>query len=99
MPIVKTCHACKKELSIGRNVGRKETCPSCDADLHCCLNCSFFDSHTSKQCREPVAELVNEKSRTNYCDFFAFADSRSTDKTEGAALKNARNALDSLFKK
>jgi hypothetical protein len=99
MPIVITCHACKKELSIGRNVGRKETCPSCGADLHCCLNCSFFDSHVSKQCREPVAELVNGKTRTNYCDFFVFAESRTTDQTEGEEIKNAREALDNLFKK
>ncbi|HUK99822.1 MAG TPA: hypothetical protein VLX29_03105 [Nitrospirota bacterium] len=80
-------------------MGRKETCPACGADLHCCLNCSFFDSHASKQCREPAAELVNVKSKTNYCDFFAFADSRQADNTEGEAVKNARHALDSLFKK
>jgi hypothetical protein len=99
MRIVITCHACKKELSIGRNMGRKETCPSCGADLHCCLNCSFFDSHVSKQCREPVAELVKEKAKANYCDFFALADSRPTDQTAGAEVKNAREALDRLFKK
>jgi len=94
-----TCHACKKELSIDRHVGRKESCPSCGADLHCCRNCSFFDSYASKQCREPVAELVNGKSKANYCDFFVFANSRATDDSGDAAVKNARKALDSLFKK
>jgi hypothetical protein len=99
MPSMITCHACKKELSISRNTVRKETCPSCGADLHCCLNCSFFDSHVSKQCREPAAELVSDKSRANYCDFFAFADSRPTDQTAGDAVKDARRALERLFKK
>lgn len=94
-----TCHTCKKELSIDRRMGRKETCPCCGADLHCCVNCSFFDSHAAKQCREPVAELVSGKSKSNYCDFFVFADARPTDIFEDAAVKNARKALDSLFKK
>jgi hypothetical protein len=99
MLLVMICYACKKELSIDRHVSRKDTCPSCDADLHCCLNCSYFDSHISKQCREPVAELVNGKSKSNYCDFFVFGDSRPTDNAEDTAAKKARKALNSLFKK
>ena len=93
------CHACKKELSIDKRVGRKEVCASCGAYLHCCLNCSFFDTHISKQCREPVAELVIAKSNSNYCDFFVFDNARRTENAEDAAVKNARKALDALFKK
>lgn len=99
MLFVITCHACKNELVIGRNVGRKETCPSCGADLHCCLNCSFFDPPASKQCREPLAELVKEKSKANFCDYYVLADSRPIGKTECAASDHARKALDELFKK
>lgn len=99
MPVVITCHACEKELFIGRNVGRKEACPFCGADLRCCLNCSFFDPAASKQCREPVAELVKEKSKSNFCDFFVFMDSRSSGETDGRAIDQAHKALDELFKK
>jgi len=99
MLIMLICHSCKKKLSIDRHVSRNETCPTCGADLRCCLNCTFFDSHASKQCREPVAELVNGKSKANYCDFFVFASSRATDNSEDVAIKKAREALDSLFKK
>jgi hypothetical protein len=96
---MKFCHACKKDLALGREIGRRDECPFCHADLRCCLNCKFFDRSASKQCREPIAELVREKERANFCDLFSFAD-----RTTGAAPAldrpdAARKALDDLFKK
>jgi hypothetical protein len=95
---MKLCHACKKSLAVGREVGRRDECPHCSADLHCCLNCRFYDRSAPKQCREPQAELVREKDKANFCGFFVFADtapgsspSRETDR--------ARKALDDLFRK
>jgi len=92
---VKSCHSCKKELALQRSVGRRDACPSCGADLHCCLNCRFYDRTASKQCREPAAELVKEKARANFCDYFAFAETRGV--TSDSA--EARRALDDLFRK
>jgi hypothetical protein len=95
---MKVCHACKKELALGREIGRRDECPYCHADLRCCLNCRFFDRSAPKQCREPIAELVREKDRANYCDPFSFAESE-----EGAQRRDnpdkTRKALDDLFKK
>jgi len=95
---MKTCHACKKELAQGRTIGRRDVCPHCSADLTCCLNCSFYDRAASKQCREPMAELVKVKARSNFCDYFVFAESRGA---AGAAVDadGARKALDELFQK
>jgi hypothetical protein len=98
MPGVKTCHSCNKELPIGRSVGRRDTCPFCGADLHCCLNCRFFDPSVSKQCCEPAAALVKEKTKANFCDYFVFADSQRSVKPN-TDTKQARSALDALFKK
>jgi hypothetical protein len=45
-----------------------------------------------------VAELVKEKGKSNFCDYFVFmesSDSRSPD----AGAETARRALDDLFKK
>lgn len=98
MTTVKTCHACKKELSIGRSVGRKDACPSCGADLRCCLNCTFFDPAASKQCREPVADRVKDKSKSNFCDFFTFSEQAASSRTQTAS-DEARKILDDLFKK
>lgn len=95
---VKTCHSCKKELSLGRGVGRRDACPFCGADLRCCLNCKFFKPSVSKQCHEPAAALQKEKSKANFCDYFVFAESWGAD-TVNAKTEQARRALDELFKK
>ena len=95
---MKICHACKKELALGREIGRRDECPHCHADLRCCLNCRFFDRSAPKQCREPIAELVREKDKANYCDLFQFADA-ATGVQSGGVPENTRKALDDLFKK
>jgi hypothetical protein len=95
---MKACHACKKELALGREIGRRDECPYCHADLRCCLNCRFFDRTAPKQCREPIAELVREKDRANHCDLFLFAEAAVGSRT-GGDPENTRKALDDLFKK
>ena len=93
---MRLCHRCKKEIPETLPIGRREECPSCKADLHCCRNCAFFDPTVSKQCREPVAEHVKDKERANYCDYFDFAQARSTG--DGVRTDQARKALEDLFK-
>jgi len=94
---MKTCHACNKKLSEDLKVARKDECPSCSADLRCCLNCAFYDRAVSKQCRETVTELVGDKGKANFCDYFVFAENRIA--AADAAGLQARKALDDLFKK
>ncbi len=45
-----------------------------------------------------MAELVKDKARANFCDYFVFAETRGA---AGAAIDadGARKALDGLFKK
>ena len=93
---MKNCHSCARELSIGRSVGRSDVCPFCGADLHCCLNCKFYDRTVSKQCREPAAELVKEKARANFCAYFVFTEARNSAPADAG---DARRALDDLFRK
>ncbi len=97
MIVMKICHVCKHELSLGRTIGRRDECPFCRTDLHCCLNCTLYDRNAPKQCREPVAELVREKERANYCDYFVFAELRAS--SGMAEREHARKTLDDLFKK
>ena len=91
------CHSCKKEIIVSDRVGRRDECPHCAADLHVCLNCSFYDSKAYNECRESNAERVLEKDRSNYCDYFSPAA------TSVAAASDpqteARKKLESLFKK
>lgn len=94
---MRTCHACKKEISDELKVGRSDECPSCGADLRCCLNCLFYDRTVSKQCRETVTELVREKGKSNFCEYFSYAEKRAPAADGGVA--QTRKALDDLFKK
>ncbi len=83
--------------STGRWGGRRP-CLRCGADLHVCLNCSFYSPGAYNECREPQAERVVDKKRSNFCDFFVFADDGG--RKEGAAKKeDSRSRLDALFKK
>jgi hypothetical protein len=100
MAAVGTCFSCKKEASIDRNTGRREACPFCGADLRCCRNCRLYEPSVSKGCREPSAELVKEKTKANFCDFFLAregAEAPARNSPEGAA--GTRKALDDLFRK
>lgn len=83
---------------VTRSIARKDVCSSCGADLRSCMNCAFHDPAASKQCREPIAEIVKDKAKANFCDFFAFAE---TSHPSGAVseAERARKSLDDLFKK
>ena len=95
---MKRCHACGQELQIERKVGRSEICPHCGADLHVCLNCLFFSPTDYNQCREPQAERVVEKSRSNFCEYFTLADGAARGR-EVSKKDDARSRLDGLFRK
>lgn len=93
---MKRCHNCLKELDIRTHVGRKDVCPSCGSDLRCCLNCLYHAPGTYNACREPQADRVVEKDRSNFCDYFILAEDGS-----GSSAKDpesAKNRLDALFK-
>jgi hypothetical protein len=95
---MKICHACRKEITIEKKIGRRDVCPMCLADLHCCLNCAFHSISAPKQCLEPVAELVKDKNKGNFCDYFVFVELGPSRPTATEAEK-ARKALSDLFKK
>lgn len=90
------CHSCKKPVETGDRVGRTDTCPHCDADLHCCLNCRFYDTASHNKCRESQAERVVDKESSNFCDCFSFSEHGSGG---DAGVTVQRNPLDGLFKK
>ena len=91
------CHHCRGEIKIEGYISRTDECPSCSSDVHCCLNCTNYDSHAHNKCREPQAEWVTDRERANFCDFFLPNTQKAgTGKSPSA---DARSAFDSLFKK
>jgi len=76
-------------------LARHEECPHCQAQLHVCRMCVFFDTAVAQQCREPVADPVSDKQRANFCGYFQInphAFTASSDQTTESARK-----LDALF--
>ena len=64
------CFSCGKDLGVLDTIGRRDECDSCGADLHVCKNCRFYDVNSYNECREPSADVVREKERSNFCDYF-----------------------------
>jgi len=95
---MRVCHQCGKELNREATVGRRDVCSSCRGDLHICLNCRFYDPGSYNDCREPQAERVVEKDRSNFCDYFEFSPSSSSGRM-ASITPDSRRKLDSLFKK
>lgn len=91
------CHHCKKDVSlIDNKVGFREDCSHCGADLHICLNCSFYDKSAYNECHEPSADRVVDKEKANFCEFFKPGDSAATSVNPADAVKRK---LEELFRK
>ncbi|HXH31646.1 MAG TPA: hypothetical protein VNJ01_12605 [Bacteriovoracaceae bacterium] len=92
------CYKCGKPLSDTFKVlvGRRDTCPSCMADIRVCRMCHFYDKKSYNDCREPAAERVVEKEKANFCDYFKIGSSGDdAEKQRQDALAKAA----ALFKK
>lgn len=66
-----TCAGCGADLGRPERVGRRDVCPHCHAELRACRHCRFHDPGRADGCREPQAERVADKTRANFCDYFA----------------------------
>ena len=92
---------------VASRVGTRDTCLPCDADLHSCRNCRFYDASKHNQCAETQAEWVRGKEASNYCDYFspnpvgpsgARPDSGARSNRSLSAADDAKKKFDSLFK-
>ncbi len=76
-------------------LAREAHCRDCGADLHVCRLCEFYDTRVANDCREPIAEKVNDKTRANFCGYHkpkgeAYA-------AQDGAGATARAVLEGLF--
>jgi len=90
-----SCHGCGAALHVDGPVGRRTTCPECDADLHTCLNCRHYDESAAHECREPQTEHVVDKAASNACDLFQLGDGASRRRSRGS--RAAKDRLAALF--
>ncbi|BDG06941.1 hypothetical protein [Anaeromyxobacter paludicola] len=90
-----SCYHCGAALKLDGPVGRRTTCPECDGDVRCCMNCRHYDESAAHQCREPHAEQVVEKEASNACDLFQLGDGAA--RRQGDRGATARGQLAALF--
>ena len=90
------CFHCKEISQIADKVGFREECLKCRSDLHVCKNCQFYDAKVYNECRETSADVVREKERANFCDFFQARVPGASIDDQKAKFKAA---ADALFKK
>lgn len=91
-----SCFHCKKISTAESKISFREECEFCRSDLHVCKNCEFYDPKVYNECRETSADIVREKERANFCDFFSGSDKSTSGTGKAAQLKAAAEAL---FKK
>jgi hypothetical protein len=48
------------------------TCPKCNAELHSCKQCRYFDSGAKFECMQPVPERITPKDGKNACKLYEF---------------------------
>jgi len=73
---------------------RLEVCKACEAELHVCRLCEFYNVGVAKQCREPIAEEVKDKVQANFCDYF---QPRPGAYTSVERAEQSRGQLEALF--
>jgi len=94
------CGASVQELLLmpGRRVARLAECPQCRRELHVCRACAFYDTRVARQCRETVAEEVQDKVRANFCDYFQYRED-AYQPSDASGTETTRKALEDRFRR
>jgi hypothetical protein len=98
------CDQCGTDLSTEFDFSPVSTCSKCQAPLHTCRNCFYFDPSARFQCSQPVKERVAGKAAANECSHFtvrtiSVKDIGPSSPSAPAGSDDARKALEDLFKK
>jgi len=90
------CAACGAKTP--PNINDDTSCPNCNADLHSCRQCTYFDPSARFECSKSIpARIVNKQTR-NTCELFA-ARTVVERETSSGPPTDARQAFAKLFKK
>lgn len=91
------CYRCGESLErLSLPLARLDACPACSVDLHVCRMCVYYQPTAPDGCTEEDADVVTEKARANFCDYFR----PSPDAFDGTLLtgdRRARADLAALF--
>ena len=85
-----TCHQCGTAITDA--VGFRAVCPSCNAYLHCCVNCRLYSPSASNHCLSNTTEPVRDVEAANFCEEFEFVARAKASKQD-----TLRSKFDKLF--
>jgi hypothetical protein len=90
------CASCATLLPHG--IDMQGLCPKCNAELHSCKQCSFFDTASRFECTQPITARIPKKDGRNHCNFYS---ARRTVERETSSSRplDARQAFENLFRK
>ena len=74
------------------------TCPKCNADLHSCRQCTYFDPSARFECSKSIAARIMNKNARNTCELFAARIVVERETSSGPPT-DARQAFAKLLKK
>jgi hypothetical protein len=63
------CFSCSTALP--GDISFTGKCPKCNADLHCCKQCSYFEPSTRFQCLKAIPLRIPIKDKANDCTLFS----------------------------
>lgn len=91
------CWKCGASLDdVPRPITRHSNCPSCYAELHCCVMCKRYDTRYTSKCSDERADPPVHKDSANFCEFFS-PKPGAFDAGGDRASKRARGELKTLF--
>jgi hypothetical protein len=96
------CNSCGHQRIGLENPTTDETCMKCNADLHTCGNCRFFDTTTLWECRENIPVRISPKHARNECTHYqpkVVKDLAADKSRQPTTPDDARKAFDALFDK
>jgi hypothetical protein len=92
------CQFCGVAVTVSEPIPRESSCEGCRRDYHSCRQCRHYDPTRNNACRETEADLVEDKERRNFCEFFAFNPAPFSAATKSTGREaQARAKLDALF--
>jgi len=94
------CVECSATVNFIDELKITDTCKNCDADLHTCRNCKFFDPGAPNECMKPVTQRIESKNTRNVCELFQpkVLVEKAVEAKKNQTADNARQAFEDLFR-
>ena len=91
------CWHCGESLKdIPKPFVRLEQCRCCQADLHVCVMCRYYNPSMSDKCDHEMAERARDPELANFCQYYKPKPDAFSDKTKSAS-DDAMQKLKELF--